>query len=55
MVGLDLRPFSSLAKRFIHVSIDEVYGETEADAIVGNHEASQLLPTNPYSATKAGA
>ncbi|CAK9203503.1 unnamed protein product [Sphagnum troendelagicum] len=40
---------------FIHVSTDEVYGETEADAIVGNHEASQLLPTNPYSATKAGA
>jgi len=42
-------------KRFIHVSTDEVYGETEAEAIVGNHEASQLLPTNPYSATKAGA
>lgn len=42
-------------KRFVHVSTDEVYGETEADAIVGNHEASQLLPTNPYSATKAGA
>jgi UDP-glucose 4,6-dehydratase len=41
--------------RFIHVSTDEVYGETEANAIVGNHEASQLLPTNPYSATKAGA
>ncbi|KAL3508985.1 hypothetical protein ACH5RR_028386 [Cinchona calisaya] len=42
-------------KRFIHVSTDEVYGETDEDAIVGNHEASQLLPTNPYSATKAGA
>ncbi|XP_024375765.1 trifunctional UDP-glucose 4,6-dehydratase/UDP-4-keto-6-deoxy-D-glucose 3,5-epimerase/UDP-4-keto-L-rhamnose-reductase RHM1 [Physcomitrium patens] len=42
-------------KRFIHVSTDEVYGETEVEAIVGNHEASQLLPTNPYSATKAGA
>lgn len=42
-------------KRFIHVSTDEVYGETEKDAIEGNHEASQLLPTNPYSATKAGA
>jgi UDP-glucose 4,6-dehydratase len=26
--------------RFIHVSTDEVYGETEADAIVGNHGAS---------------
>ncbi|KAJ0242331.1 Trifunctional UDP-glucose 4,6-dehydratase/UDP-4-keto-6-deoxy-D-glucose 3,5-epimerase/UDP-4-keto-L-rhamnose-reductase RHM2 [Hirschfeldia incana] len=42
-------------KRFIHVSTDEVYGETDEDAAVGNHEASQLLPTNPYSATKAGA
>ncbi|XP_010417456.1 PREDICTED: trifunctional UDP-glucose 4,6-dehydratase/UDP-4-keto-6-deoxy-D-glucose 3,5-epimerase/UDP-4-keto-L-rhamnose-reductase RHM1 isoform X2 [Camelina sativa] len=41
--------------RFIHVSTDEVYGETDEDALVGNHEASQLLPTNPYSATKAGA
>ena len=42
-------------KRFIHVSTDEVYGETDADAVVGNHEAAQLLPTNPYAATKAGA
>ncbi|CAM0949088.1 unnamed protein product [Alopecurus aequalis] len=42
-------------RRFIHVSTDEVYGETDEDAVVGNHEASQLLPTNPYAATKAGA
>eukprot|EP00475_Leptophrys_vorax_P011504 TRINITY_DN18062_c0_g1_i1.p1 TRINITY_DN18062_c0_g1~~TRINITY_DN18062_c0_g1_i1.p1 ORF type:complete len:658 (+),score=89.42 TRINITY_DN18062_c0_g1_i1:132-2105(+) len=42
-------------KRFIHVSTDEVYGETSADALVGNSEGSRLLPTNPYSATKAGA
>ncbi|GJT97743.1 trifunctional UDP-glucose 4,6-dehydratase/UDP-4-keto-6-deoxy-D-glucose 3,5-epimerase/UDP-4-keto-L-rhamnose-reductase RHM1-like protein [Tanacetum coccineum] len=42
-------------RQFIHVSTDEVYGQTEEDAIVGNHEASQLLPTNPYSATKAAA
>ncbi|XP_051115046.1 trifunctional UDP-glucose 4,6-dehydratase/UDP-4-keto-6-deoxy-D-glucose 3,5-epimerase/UDP-4-keto-L-rhamnose-reductase RHM1-like [Andrographis paniculata] len=42
-------------RRFIHVSTDEVYGETDEDAVAGNHEASQLLPTNPYSATKAGA
>ncbi|XP_068649363.1 trifunctional UDP-glucose 4,6-dehydratase/UDP-4-keto-6-deoxy-D-glucose 3,5-epimerase/UDP-4-keto-L-rhamnose-reductase RHM1-like [Aristolochia californica] len=41
--------------RFIHVSTDEVYGETDSDTDVGNSEASQLLPTNPYSATKAGA
>ncbi|KAG6524024.1 hypothetical protein ZIOFF_013913 [Zingiber officinale] len=42
-------------RRFIHVSTDEVYGETDEDAVVGNNEASQMLPTNPYSATKAGA
>jgi nucleoside-diphosphate-sugar epimerase len=45
---------TSIVHRFIHVSTDEVYGKTEADVIVGNHEASQLLPTNPYLATKAG-
>ncbi|CAK9149817.1 unnamed protein product [Ilex paraguariensis] len=42
-------------KRFIHVSTDEVYGETDLETDIGNAEASQLLPTNPYSATKAGA
>ncbi|KAF5726296.1 trifunctional UDP-glucose 4 6-dehydratase [Tripterygium wilfordii] len=42
-------------KRFIHVSTDEVYGETDMETDIGNPEASQLLPTNPYSATKAGA
>ncbi|KAM0903441.1 hypothetical protein ACQ4PT_018660 [Festuca glaucescens] len=42
-------------RRFVHVSTDEVYGETDKDAPVGKHEASQLLPTNPYSATKAAA
>ncbi|RWR88459.1 trifunctional UDP-glucose 4,6-dehydratase/UDP-4-keto-6-deoxy-D-glucose 3,5-epimerase/UDP-4-keto-L-rhamnose-reductase RHM1 [Cinnamomum micranthum f. kanehirae] len=41
-------------RRFIHVSTGEVYRETNEDAIVGNHEASQLLPTSPYFATKAG-
>ncbi|CAN1146502.1 Trifunctional UDP-glucose 4,6-dehydratase/UDP-4-keto-6-deoxy-D-glucose 3,5-epimerase/UDP-4-keto-L-rhamnose-reductase RHM1 [Linum perenne] len=41
-------------KRFIHVSADEVYNEMDEDALVGNHEVCQLLPTNPYSATKAG-
>lgn len=39
-------------KRFIHVSTDEVYGEfDEASA----SENSILNPTNPYSASKAGA
>ncbi|KAK9079910.1 hypothetical protein SSX86_001584 [Deinandra increscens subsp. villosa] len=41
--------------RFIHVSTDEVYGESDLETDIGNSEASQLLPTNPYSATKAGA
>ncbi|BBN13339.1 UDP-glucose 4,6-dehydratase [Marchantia polymorpha subsp. ruderalis] len=54
-VLLEACKVTGVIRRFIHVSTDEVYGETEADAIVGNHEASQLLPTNPYSATKAGA
>ncbi|GJY38593.1 trifunctional UDP-glucose 4,6-dehydratase/UDP-4-keto-6-deoxy-D-glucose 3,5-epimerase/UDP-4-keto-L-rhamnose-reductase RHM1-like protein [Tanacetum coccineum] len=40
-------------RRFIHVSMDEVYRKTEDVAIVGNHEASQFLPTNLYSSTKA--
>jgi len=43
-------------ERFIHVSTDEVYGESmlEDDE---NHktEHSILCPTNPYAATKAGA
>ncbi|KAJ4952832.1 hypothetical protein NE237_029664 [Protea cynaroides] len=46
---------TGLIQRFIHVSTDEVYGETNIDSDIGNPEASQLLPTNPYSATKAGA
>jgi UDP-glucose 4,6-dehydratase len=54
-VLLEACKVTSTVHRFIHVSIDEVYGETEADAIVGNYEASQLLPTNPYSTTKVGA
>jgi dTDP-glucose 4,6-dehydratase len=39
-------------KRFIHVSTDEVYGETNKLA----HEIDSVLePTNPYAATKASA
>ena len=43
-------------KRFIHVSTDEVYGESMID-INEKHktEHSILCPTNPYAATKAGA
>jgi dTDP-glucose 4,6-dehydratase/UDP-glucose 4,6-dehydratase len=43
-------------KKFIHVSTDEVYGESIND-ISEKHktECSILCPTNPYAATKAGA
>jgi dTDP-glucose 4,6-dehydratase len=39
-------------KRFIHVSTDEVYGENDGEH---HNEEMVLEPTNPYSATKAGA
>jgi dTDP-glucose 4,6-dehydratase len=40
--------------KIIHVSTDEVYGESVNDDIK-NEESSILVPTNPYAATKAGA
>ncbi len=43
-------------KRFIHVSTDEVYGESMLeDQEQKKTEASILCPTNPYAASKAGA
>lgn len=39
-------------KLFIHMSTDEVYGETKDDTFT---EYSILNPTNPYAATKAAA
>ena len=44
-------------KRFIHVSTDEVYGESskEGQPIVQKMEQTVLCPTNPYAATKAAA
>lgn len=42
--------------RFIHISTDEVYGESMLDDDEEKkHEQSILCPTNPYAATKAGA
>jgi dTDP-glucose 4,6-dehydratase len=38
----------------VHISTDEVYGEVGLDE-TSNSETSVLNPTNPYSATKAGA
>jgi dTDP-glucose 4,6-dehydratase len=43
-------------KRFIHVSTDEVYGESLLDNDEAKKtESSILCPTNPYAASKAGA
>src|SRR5947208_3443806 len=43
-------------KLFFHVSTDEVYGESViGDSVSQMYENSELNPTNPYAATKAGA
>ena len=43
-------------KKFIHISTDEVYGESLlSDDEEKKNEYSILCPTNPYAATKAGA
>jgi len=43
-------------KKFIHVSTDEVYGESMlSNEDVKKTEQSILCPTNPYAATKAAA
>jgi dTDP-glucose 4,6-dehydratase len=51
-----VRLFCPTLQKFIHVSTDEVYGESmlAADEL---HKTEQtvLCPTNPYAATKAGA
>lgn len=43
-------------EKFIHISTDEVYGESLlSDEEEKKNEKSILCPTNPYAATKAGA
>ena len=43
-------------KKFIHISTDEVYGESLlSEDEEKKNEQSILCPTNPYAATKAGA
>ncbi|KAL3990514.1 NAD dependent epimerase/dehydratase family protein [Acanthocheilonema viteae] len=39
-------------KRFVHISTDEVYGESEEGSVL-KMEYSLLNPTNPYAASKA--
>lgn len=47
---------SKYIKRIIHVSTDEVYGESMMETDESQKtEQSVLCPTNPYAATKAGA
>ena len=50
------RLFCPTLKKFIHISTDEVYGESKID-INEFHKTEQslLCPTNPYAATKVGA
>jgi dTDP-glucose 4,6-dehydratase len=43
-------------KRFVHISTDEVYGESMlAEGTEKKNEESILCPTNPYAASKAAA
>ena len=45
-------------RRFLHVSTDEVYGESSHASFRGDsntERATLLAPTNPYAASKAGA
>jgi dTDP-glucose 4,6-dehydratase len=39
--------------RFIHVGTDEIYGDLELNSKKSFNENSQILPSNPYSASKA--
>ena len=50
------RLYNPFLKKFIHVSTDEVYGESMF-SLDEQHKTEQsiLCPTNPYAATKAGA
>lgn len=41
--------------KFIHMSTDEVYGESMLNDDIKKDENSILCPTNPYAATKAAA
>lgn len=42
-------------KRFVHISTDEVYGESMLAEGTKKNEESILCPTNPYAASKAAA
>lgn len=42
-------------QKFIHISTDEVYGDSQLNDTCSKSEYSILCPNNPYSATKAAA
>lgn len=50
----DCRIYGKL-KKFIHVSTDEVYGDSSMEDKICKNEQCILCPNNPYSATKAAA
>ena len=54
-VLLETARMAGTIKRFIHVSTDEVYGEASHESQNASFEHATLEPTNPYSASKAGA
>ncbi len=49
------RLYNPHLQKFIHVSTDEVYGESSMNSSESKQETSLLCPTNPYAATKAAA
>ena len=49
------RRYSGGIQKFIHISTDEVYGESMLSDSDKKTEESVLCPTNPYAATKAAA
>ncbi len=54
-VLLETARVAGTIKRFVHVSTDEVYGEASHENKEASFEFATLEPTNPYSASKAGA
>lgn len=42
-------------RRMVHISTDEVYGESQREDVLPKTHESLLQPTNPYAASKAAA
>lgn len=50
-----VRQCSDVIVRMVHISTDEVYGESQPDDVHPKTHNSLLQPTNPYAASKAAA